>query len=337
MIGHRGKEIEALLERLAAPLQALFRTTQPVVLATSSATGLMEMAIRNGVRRKALCLVNGAFSRRFADIAAACGVAHEVATVEPGETFEAGRVRDLVRASGADAVSLVHSESATGALAPLAEIAAAVREFDDVLVLVDGVTSVGGSPVETDAWGLDFILAGSQKAAALPPGLAFAAASPRMLARARTLPGRGLYFDLVAYHEQVRKHQTPFTPAVSLLYALDAQLARIAAEGGIEARWARHDAMRRAVESWAERCGAELGCAFLPREGRRSWTVSCLRLTGGRPGSAVAKAMAARGWTIAPGYGKLKDATFRIGHMGDHTVAGVEALLGCLEEVLSGG
>jgi len=337
MIGHRGPETERLLERVAAPLSAVFRTRQPVMIAAASATGFMEAAIRNGVRAKVLSLVGGAFAQRFADIATACGREVEILKVEQGRTVEAGQVRDRLKASGADAVTVCHSESATGALAPVAEIAEAVREVDDVLLLVDGVTSVAGSPVEVDAWGLDFVVSGSQKALALPPGLAFGVASPRMLERAKTLRGRGLYFDLAVYDEQIRKHQTPYTPAVSLLYALDAQLARIQQEGGIEARWARHDGMRRRVERWADEQGDALGVTFLPVEGRRSWTVSCLRLLReGQAGGALAKALAQRGYTIAPGYGKLKDTTFRIGHMGDHTVAELEVLLGQLTEVLRG-
>jgi predicted phosphoserine aminotransferase len=340
MIGHRGAATEQLLADMAGPLKAAFRTAQPVMMAAASATGFMEAAIRNGVRSKVLCLVNGAFSQRFADIAAACGKVVVVEKVPLGETFEADRVRELVQSSGADAVTVVHSESATGALSPVAEIAAAVRAADDVMFLVDGVTSVAGSPVEFDAWGLDFLVAGSQKALALPPGLAFGVASPRLLERAKTVPGRGLYFDLIAYDTQIRKNQTPYTPAVSLLYALDAQLRRIAAEGGIEQRWARHDAMRSRVERWAQDQAYALGIAMLPREGRRSWTVSCLTLEGeggGRAGGAVAKQLAARGFTIAAGYGKLKDTTFRIGHMGDHTVAELDLVLDALTEVLRRG
>ncbi len=336
MIGHRGPETERLLASIAAPLSAVFRTARPVMIATCSATGLMEAAIRNGVRRKVLCLVNGAFSRRFADIAAACGVEAQVATVEAGRTFEPDQVRALLRESGADALTLVHSESATGALNPVGEIAAAAREAGEVMVLVDGVTSVGGSPVETDAWGLDFVLTGSQKALALPPGLAFGVASERLLARAATLATRGIYLDLVVYEEQIRRHQTPYTPAVSLVYALEAQLGRIARAGGIEARWAEHERMRRRVEAWAAEQGPRLGVAFLPDEGRRSWTVSCLRFLGEPAGSAVTKAMASRGFVIAPGYGTLKDTTFRIGHMGDHTVAELDVLLASLTEVLGG-
>jgi predicted phosphoserine aminotransferase len=338
MIGHRGPETEALLAAIAPPLRAAFRTERPVMIGTCSATGFMEAAIRNGVRAKVLCLVNGAFSQRFADIAKACGTDQHVAKIEPGMTFEAAQVRQLLRESGADAVTLVHSESATGALNPLAEIATAVKEAGDVLLIVDGVTSVGGSPVETDAWGLDYLLTGSQKALALPPGLAFAVASQRFLDRAKTLPGRGIYLDVVVYDEQIRNNQTPYTPAVSLLYALQAQLKRIAASGGIEARWVRHDAMRRRVEVWAAEQGDQLGVTFLPAAGRRSWTVSCLKLLQPDPtGGQIAKRLEARGYTIAAGYGKAKDTTFRIGHMGDHTVEELDAVLHELSEVLRRG
>jgi predicted phosphoserine aminotransferase len=337
MIGHRGAKTEALLGRLEAPLKAAFRTTNPVLIAAASATGLMEAAIRNGVRRKVLCLVNGAFSERFAKIAAACGKEVVKAEVPFGEAFEATRVRDLLDGSGADAVTLAHSETSTGVLNPVADIAEVVRGTPDVLLLVDAVTSLAGSPVETDAWDLDFVLTGSQKALALPPGLALGVASPRMMERARSVPDRGIYFDLVAYDESFRKRQTPYTPALSLLYALEAQLDRITAEGGIEARWARHAAMRERVERWiAAEAGGKLGLSYLPPAGRRSWTVSCLRLPEGGKlvGGAVAKAMEARGYIIGAGYGKLKDATIRIGHMGDHTVAELESLLGTLEEVI---
>ena len=333
MIGHRGSETEKLLAEVATPLKDAFRTKRPVIIATCSATGLMEAAIRNGVRQKVLCLVNGAFSQRFADIAAACGKESHVAKVEQGKTFEPDEVRRLLKESRADAVTLVHSESSSGALNPLAEISAAVRESDDVMVLVDGVTSVGGLPVETDAWSLDFVLTGSQKALALPPGLAFGVASERLLARAKTLTGRGIYLDLAPYDEQIRKNQTPYTPAVSLLYALHAQLCRIGMNGGIEARWNAHDDMRQTVERWAGKAGIE----FLPAPGRRSWTVSCLRMPAGKlTGSQLSKATKAQGYTIASGYGSLKETTFRIGHMGDHTVAETEAVLKVVEEALRG-
>jgi len=339
MMGHRGAGTEALLGGIDGPMKAVFRTENPVLIAAASATGFMEAAIRNGVRKKVLCLVNGAFSKRFATIAAACDKQVHLHEIPLGETAEADQVRALLKETGADAVTIVHSESATGALSPLAEVAKAVHEFDDVMLLVDAVTSMAATPVETDAWGLDFVLTGSQKAFALPPGLAFGVASARLLERAKTLPGRGIYFDLVPYDTEIRKSQTPYTPALSLIYALDAQLKRIAASGGIEARWARHQAMQQRVERWVREKGAAMGgLDFLPKAGRRSWTVSCLKLPAGElTGGAVAKRMEARGITIGAGYKALKDTTFRIGHMGDHTVEGLENVLANLEEVLHRG
>ena len=193
---------------------------------------------------------------------------------------------------------------------------------------MDSVTGLGATPVETDAWTLDFVLTGSQKALALPPGLAFAVASERFLAGAPRGEQRGVYFDLVEFEQYGQRNQTPNTPALPLLYALDTQLPRIAAEG-IEARWARHGAMATRTHAWvvdvAERTG--LALALLSPPGERSHTVSAITLPDRVEGGAVVRAAAARGYVIGDGYGKLKGRTFRIGHMGDHTL---ETLEGCL-------
>jgi len=335
MIPHRGPEMEALLAGLAQPLRDLFRSTRRVFIGACSATGFMEMAARNGVRRRCLSLVGGAFGDRFAHIAGASGKEVIRLEVPPGGTIEPDLLRDSLQRTPVDAVTLVHSETSTGALAPLAELAAVVREFDDVMVLVDAVTSLAGSPVEADAWGLDFVLTGSQKALALPPGLAFAVASDRMVERARRVEGRGLYFDLVAFDEAFATNQPPNTPALSLLYALERQLERILAEGGVEARWARHEAMRCAVERWVTERGASRGVGLLPRQGRRSWTVSCLTLPSSVGGKAVVAAVRAAGYVIGSGYGALKANTVRIGHMGDHGVESVEAVLDIIDGALS--
>jgi aspartate aminotransferase-like enzyme len=338
VVGHRGRALSSLLERVDPPLRALFRTLRPVYVATASATGLMEASIRNGVRRRALALVNGAFSERYRDLVADCGREVESYAVAWGMAHEPGEVERRLRSGGFDAVTVVHSETSTGVLNPLPEIAEAVRRAEaaageEILLLVDGVTSVGGGPVEADAWGLDFLLTGSQKAMALPPGLAFGVASERMMARARTLPGRGQYFDLVEFEGYGAKHQTPHTPAVSLLYALEAQMGRIAAEG-VAARAERHAAMAERCWRWVEERGLRWGVGLFAPEGCRSWTVTTLSLPAHRTGGAVVAGLGERGWTIGGGYGKLRDSTIRIGHMGDHTVAGVDALLGALEEVL---
>ena len=330
MIGHRSGAMEQLLAGIEAPLARLCRTSRPVLVGTTSATGFMEMAVRNGVRRRALSLVNGSFSERFAKLVSACGKECVRLDVPPGCAVEADMLRDTLRRTPVDAVTLVHSETSTGVLQDVEALAAVVREFDDVLLLVDAVTSLAGSPVETDRWGgsggLDFVLTGSQKALALPPGLALGVASERMVERAKTLSGRGLYFDLVSFLDATTKHQPTNTPAISLLYALEAQLARIEREGGAEGRWRRHDAMRRRVEEWSE----PHGFGYLPREGRRSWTVSCLKVPEGKSAKQLVGALKQAGWTIGSGYGSLKESTIRIGHMGDHTVASLDQLLDLL-------
>ena len=332
MIPHRGTDMVQLLTGLETPLRELFRTSRRVVIGTCAATAFMEMAVRCGVRHRVLSLVGGAFGERFAAIAGACGLDVVRLDVNPGETVEPGMLRDALRRTEVDAVTLVHSETSTGALAPLAELAAVVRQFDDVLLLVDAVTSLAGSPVETDALGLDFVFTGSQKALALPPGLALGVASERMLARARKLPGRGAYLDVVAYDEAFAARQPTNTPALTLFYALAAQCARITQQDGVAARWDRHDAMRRTVEDWVNGEGGRIGFRYLPCPGRRSWTVSCLRMPDGMPARPLVQGLRADGWVIGSGYGPLKDSTIRIGHMGDHTVAGVGELLERIEQ-----
>jgi aspartate aminotransferase-like enzyme len=331
MIGHRSSAMEKLLQNIAPRLCSLARTARPVLVGTTSATGFMEMAVRNGVRRRALSLVNGAFSERFAAVVGASGKECIRLDVPLGAGVEPDMLRDALRRTPVDAVTCVHSETSTGVLQDVAAYAAVVREFDDVLLLVDAVTSMAGSPVETDGWGLDFVFTGSQKALALPPGLAVAVASDRMIERAKTLEDRGAYFDLISFVAATAKFQPTNTPAISLFYALEVQLERIEREGGIEARWNRHDAMRRRVESWS----AETGIAFLPKAGRRSWTVSCLKLPEGRKAKDVVGALKQQGWTIGAGYGALKDSTIRIGHMGDHTVAALEELLPLITRALA--
>ncbi len=333
MIPHRGAEMVQLLTELEAPLQRAWRTTRRVFIGTCSATGFMEMAVRSGVRRRALSLVGGAFGERFAGIVAATGRDVVRLDVPLGETVEPDMLRDALKRTEVDAVTLVHSETSTGALAPLEQLAPVVREFDGVVLLVDAVTSFAGSPVETDVWELDFVLAGSQKALALPPGLALAVASERMIERAKQVPERGAYLDLLAYDRAAMDYQPTNTPAMSLLYALEAQLSRIELDGGIEARWTRHRRMQEMVEAWVGGRGGELGYRFLPPSGRRSWTVSCLKVPDEKSGRAVAGVMKSKGWVIASGYGPLKQSTIRIGHMGDHSLVRLEELLATLETV----
>ena len=336
MIGHRGVGIKALMEKLQAGLKDVFRTERIVFLSSSSATGLMEAAARNGVRGRALSLVNGAFSQRFADIVEACGFEAERMEVPWGAVHDPQAVRDRLRKGGIDAITVVHSETSTGALNPIDEIAAVAREFDDIVLLVDSVTGVGGAEVWSDRWGLDFVLTGSQKALALPPGLAFGVASERMMARASTAKKKGIYFDLLQFQKHQEKMMTPNTPALSVMYALEVQLQRIARET-MEGRWKRHARMLDTTVRWVDEMRGSRGVdvSVLAPAGRRSPTVTAVTMPEGRPAPAVVAAMKDRGVVIGRGYGKLKETSFRIGHMGDHTVAELEAVLDGLGEVLT--
>jgi predicted phosphoserine aminotransferase len=334
MVGHRTPATERIVERLQRGLRGLFGTDRPVYIAPSSATGLMEAAIRNGVRRKVLCLVNGAFSERFAKIARACGLEPAELAVDWGEAHTPEMVAEALAGGGFDAVTVVHCETSTGVLNPVEGIARAAHDAGDVVVLVDGVTSVAGMEIHADAWGLDFILTGSQKALALPPGLALGVAQPSVLERAAANGERGLYFDFLAFEKNLEENQTPTTPAVSLLYALSAQLDAIEREG-VGCRAERHRAMASTLYGWVDQVRSRgVDVSIVAPEGYRSPTVTCLRPPPGRTGPDVQRALAERGFTIAPGYGRFKDEMFRIGHMGDHTVAELQTLLDALEEVL---
>ncbi len=334
MVAHRGKAMDEIIANIAQPLKTLFRTERTVIVGTCSATGFMEMAVRNGVRSKVLAVINGAFSERFANIAASCG--REVVKLEVpwGKSVEPDMLRDALKRSDVDAVSLVHSETSTGVLQDFSALAKVVHEFNDIMLLVDTVSSLAGAPVETDKWNPDFVLTGSQKAIAVPPGLALAVASPRMIERAKSLTERGAYLDLPTFHEAFTQGQPgPNTPAVSLFFQLEAQLKRIMAEG-MEKRWARHQQLLETTEKWVAERGSKLGLRYLPVEGRRSPTVSCLQLPDGVTSKAVTTPLSQQGWTIGTGYGKLKDSTIRIGHMGEHTVPALDELLGLIEKTL---
>lgn len=335
MIPHRGAEFEELFARLQAGLRKVFLTERPVLVSSSSATGLMEAAVRCAPPGAVLSLVNGAFSARFAEISASCG--HETDTLEApwGSTVELDEVERRLAAKRYASVTVVHSETSTGALTDVRAVAE-IAHRHGALCLVDSVSGVGGAPLRADEWKLDFALTGSQKALALPPGLAFGVASGAYMEQAATASSRGKYFDVVEFARYVERDETPNTPAISLLYALEVQLASLAAEG-LESRWARHAAMARETWEWADSFAARHGVrlSILAPVGSRSPTVSTIVLPEGMRGLEVVAAVAERGFTIGAGYGKLKEHTVRIGHMGDHDTATLRACLDACGDAIS--
>ncbi len=335
MLPHRGAEFESLYARCDLGLRTVFRTSRPVYLASASATGLMEGAIRCAPNGTVLALVNGAFSERFAQVAVSCGRTVVRDDVALGEHHTPDRVAELLAASGAKIVTLTHSETSTGAMNDIQQIADVVHAHGAV-ILVDSVTGLAGARVETDAWDLDFVFTGSQKALALPPGLALGVASQSFIDAAAKQTARGTYFDLVEFEKYAVKNQTPNTPAISFFFALAAQAEAIVAEG-MEQRWSRHLAMQALTIDWVHSLASEVdpGFGVLAPISGRSPTVTCVTLPAALSGTSIAAGVGQAGFVIGAGYGALRDRTIRIGHMGDHTTAGVANCLAVVRRVLT--
>lgn len=334
IIGHRGRAFEAMFARIEAGLRDVLLTSRPVYIGATSATGFMEMAIRNLPEGPVLSLVNGGFSERFAVVAESCRRQVQRVVVPWGGTFDLNVVEDALRSKGFAAVTVAHSETSTGVLTDVRAVTELAHRYG-VLALVDSVSGAGGAELMVDAWQLDFLLTGSQKALALPAGLAFAVASTEYMERTRTAKDRGFYFDILQFDKYAQKNQTPSTPATSLLYALEAQMGDIGREG-IERRWERHLQMQEATIAWVDDMVDRRGVALrvVAPEGSRSPTVSVIALPEGLRGPEVADAIKARGFTVGGGYGDLKETTIRIGHMGDHTVDGVKRCLHACETAI---
>jgi aspartate aminotransferase-like enzyme len=335
MIGHRGKAMSALIDRLDPGLRLAFGlgdgSTAHVAVHTTSATGLMESALK-GVGPRVLCVVNGAFARRWLDIAGLVGKNARALTIRWGDAVRPESLdRALTDEGPFDAVTLVSNETSTGVRTPLAEVARVMRAHPQTLLLVDLVSYIAGAPVDFDENGIDFGFAGVQKAFALPPGISVLCASQRFLDSTREQKLRGFYLDPVKIVEGHELRATPCTPCIPLYFALAKQLADI---GGDAARWRarfdEHARMQARTAAWARSHGLDL----LPSREHASPTISCIR-SGSLDVAALIAGLKERGHEIGNGYGDLKGKTFRIGHMGDHTDAGLTEMLALADEVIA--
>jgi aspartate aminotransferase-like enzyme len=331
MIGHRGQGFKDLYARIQPQLQALLATKQLVYLSTSSAWGVMEGAIRNLVTRKVLNCMCGAFSDKWLDVSRRCGKEAEGLQVEWGSPIRAEAVDRKLATGQFDALTLIHNETSTGTMSPLPEIAALKKKYPDVIFIVDAVSSMTALPLLFDQLGIDVLLAGTQKAFALPPGLAVFVCSPAALAKAANVKDRGYYFDLVEFQKNAEQNMTPSTPSISHVFALASKLEDFASEG-LEQRYARHQRTSQITRDWAARHGFTL----FPEKGFESLTLTCIN-NGARPAGRVIdvaklqKLVKDQGFLIDGGYGKIKGTTFRISNMGDETEASMQRLLGALD------
>src|SRR5579863_2986508 len=257
MIGHRGQGFKDLYAKIQPQLQQLLSTRQLVYLSTSSAWGVMEGAIRNLVQKKVLNCMCGAFSDKWFDVSKKCGKAAEALQVDWGSPIRAEAVDKKLATGEFDALTLIHNETSTGTMSPLGEIAALKKKYPHVMFIVDAVSSLTATKIEFDALGIDVLLAGTQKAFAMPPGLAVFTCSPTALAKAATVKDRGYYFDFVEFQKNAEGSMTPSTPSIGHVYALASKLEDFFAEG-LEARYARHLKLAQMTRDWATGHGFNL-------------------------------------------------------------------------------
>lgn len=331
VFGHRSADFVALYASIQPSLQKLFVTQDPVYLSTSSAWGVMEGSIRNVVAKKVLNVCSGAFSDKWLDVSLRCGKPAEALEYEWGTPIDPADVHAKLATGEFDAITIIHNETSTGTMNPMAEIMAVVREFPEVISIVDCVSSFSAVPLPKDELGIDVLLCGTQKALALPPGLALLSVSERARQRAETIEGRGYYFDFIEFQKNHEKNMTPSTPVIPLIFALRSKLEDIFAEG-LEARFTRHARLNGLVHAWVDKHGFEL----LPPRAFASKSLSCVKNPGHLDLPAINKLLKERfSCVIDGGYGKLKGKTFRISNMGDETDETISTLLANLDTVIA--
>jgi predicted phosphoserine aminotransferase len=310
-------------------LKKVFETERDVIVWTSSGSLVMEASLRNSVKKGALHTLCGSFAERWYKMSQANGLPNGKIDVEWGMAIKPDLVDKELATGKYDVLCLTHNETSTGVMNPTAEIADMVKaKYPDVLILVDAVSSMTGAKIDVHKY--DVVLTSSQKCFGLPPGLAFCVVSPRFMDNAKTVPNRGLYTDFVDMKKYIveKEGQTPSTPALSLYNALDFQLDRMLSEG-MDARYKRHAAMAERTREWVKK-----HFALFPEPGYESLTVTVGSNNKNANIGDLNKALGQKGMAIANGYGKLKDLTFRIAHMGDLQMKDIDELLSAIDEIL---
>ncbi|MCM8711953.1 alanine--glyoxylate aminotransferase family protein [Clostridium sp. SYSU_GA19001] len=330
MIGHRSKDASALQRRISEKLKTLFYTKEEILLSTTSGSGLMEGAVRSCTAKRAAVFSVGAFGKRWYEMAKFNNVPADLFEVEWGKPTTAEAVDEVLSTGKYDLITITHNETSTGVMNPVEEIAEVMKKYPEVVYCLDTVSSMGGTKIEVDKLGVDICITSSQKALGLPPGLAVCSFSQKAVERAKQVPYRGLYLDLLALYEFIQKkdYQYPSTPSLSHMFALDYQLDRILEEG-LENRFERHRQMAEVVRAWARE-----HFEILPEEKYMSNTVTTIKNTRDIDVSDLNKKLGERGLQISNGYGKLKDKTFRIAHMADCTMEDIKDLLRNIDDIL---
>jgi aspartate aminotransferase-like enzyme len=334
MINHRGPEFAAMIGRIQAGMRPYFGTTGEIAILSCAGTGGLEAAVVNVLSPgdRVLGVSIGSFGDRFAKIAEVYGADVDRMSAEWGHAARADELSERLRGGTYRAVLLTHNETSTGVINPIAELVAAVRaEAPDTLILVDSVSALGAVPFAMDEWGVDLVVTGSQKAWMAAPGLAMVAASARAWAAMETARMPRFYLDLRKHRDSAASGETPWTPAVGVVFQVDEGIKLMTAEGA-ENVFARHRACAAATRAGLEALGFEL----FADAADRSPTVTAAWIPDGLDWKIFNGELKRRGVVLAGGQGKLAGRIFRIGHLGSVTVDEILGAIAAIEAVSVG-
>jgi aspartate aminotransferase-like enzyme len=330
MIGHRSKDFSELYGGITNKLTKFFELTadcKPTVT-TASGTLWFDIVGRSVVKNKALVCVNGAFAQRFGEIIRSCGKQADWIDIEWGKAAKPEAIAPKLDSGEYDTLVVCHNETSTGVRSPVHEIGKLVRKnYPDIIFVIDSVSSLAGDKLIPSDIGCDIIFSSSQKCFALPPGLGIALVNDHAIERAKQVPNKGGYTDLAELFEFEKKHQTPYTPNISLLYALDKRMDLLIAET-YDKVYQRHKDMATYTQNWAKK-----HFEMFPEEGYSSITVSCIKNTLSKSVSELNQKLAEKGLNISNGYGKLADKTFRIGHMVEWNLEEIKGVIAAIDEI----
>lgn len=333
VLGHRSKEFAALFSDVTERSKMLFQTEGDVVIFASSGTGGMEAAVVNAVApgEKMLVASCGVFGDRWAKIGEAYGAVVEKVSVEWGNPIDPQLIAAKLDADPSiKAVFTTHNETSTGVMNDLEQVAKVVKARD-VLLVVDAISALGGIEMKMDEWGVDIVVAGSQKSLMLPPGLALVAFNKKAWEVMENTKSHKFYFDLIDMAKKAKDGQTSFTPAVSMVFGLDESL-RMLEEEGLQNTFKRHIKLKNMVRAGVRALGLEF---FAANEECASNVITSIKKPEGIATSALRKIMNDKYHiVVAGGQGKLKDDIFRIGHMGYMDELDLVATIAALEMAL---
>lgn len=331
MMSHRSDEYKKMHAETVEMLQRFMATKDEVFLFSSTGSGFMEASVRNCVNKKMLCCICGSFGKRFAEIGTSNGKQVEILEVTLGEPVTPDLLDEkLLKTKDIEAVSITHNETSVGVLNPLAKLADVVKSHGKLL-LVDCVSSLGGTKIDVDKWGLDVCFSSSQKCFGVPPGLSVGSVSENAFKKSESVKNKGWYFDFKVWQTYQQKMGTPMTSVIPQIAGINAILRMIEAKGGKQWFFDLYAKRNRRIREGIQK----LGLTMFPKSGYESPTVNCVNAPVGVNGVTVYERMRLKGFELAKGYGGIQNTTFRIGNMGYIPFENIDSMLVSLHEVLA--